>query len=430
MITRLLTDKSGNFGLITALIATPLLGVAGLAVDFADALMTRSTMAAAADAAMVGSISERSIAVSKSFTMNSDGNIALGETDALKMFKAELPAADRAKVTSTEISIKKVGGKLQATLNYKAKVPTTFLRVLGKSSVDIAGSVTAEYQTQIFRDFYLLLDNTPSMGVAATPADVSTMVSNTGDKCAFACHINNGGVEDKNDYYNLAKKLGVTIRIDVVAKATAALMDTATSQRNTADQFGMAIYTFGEKAEDTKLLEVASLTTDLTEAKAKASKIQLMTIPYQSYNNDQQTSFDTALTQIKTKMGAQGNGQSKGNPEKVVFFVSDGVGDSYKPTGCTKPTNGARCQEPIDVKYCDALKAANYKVAVLYTTYLPLPTNSWYNSWIAPFQSEIATKMRSCASEGLYFEVTPTQGITEAMNALFMKIITQPRITS
>jgi len=67
---------------------------------------------------------------------------------------------------------------------------------------------------------------------------------------------------------------------------------------------------------------------------------------------------------------------------------------------------------------------------VLYTTYLPLPTNDWYNKWISPFQSEIPTKMQACASPGLYFEVTPTQGIADAMKALFLKVIRAPRITS
>ena len=61
-------------------------------------------------------------------------------------------------------------------------------------------------------DFYLLLDNSPSMGVGATPTDVSKMVNNTSDKCAFACH----DLNDNNNYYKLAKTLGVTTRIDVL----------------------------------------------------------------------------------------------------------------------------------------------------------------------------------------------------------------------
>jgi hypothetical protein len=69
------------------------------------------------------------------------------------------------------------------------------------------------------------------------------------------------------------------------------------------------------------------------------------------------------------------------------------------------------------------MKDRGIKIAVLYTTYLPLPTNDWYNDWISPFSSQIAANMRSCASPDLYFEVSPTQGIPEAMTALFQKVV-------
>jgi hypothetical protein len=68
-------------------------------------------------------------------------------------------------------------------------------------------------------------------------------------------------------------------------------------------------------------------------------------------------------------------------------------------------------------------------IAVLYTTYLPLPTNSWYNSWIAPFQSQIATNMESCASPGLYFSITTDGDITAAMQALFQLAVATARLT-
>lgn len=430
MIWELAKNKAGNFSITTAFIMLPLVGMAGMSVDLTNAYTIKSGLQQAADSAALGAISEKSPAVKQAFQMATDGTITLGQADAVKIFKSQFGETTGYSNLSVTAQVTKTGRNVTSKLTYSAQVQTNFMKIVGKRSVTLSGSATATYDTQTFRDFYLLLDNTPSMGVAATPADVTKMVNNTSDKCAFACHIVNNGVENKSDYYNLAKKLGVTIRIDVVAKATAALMDTATAQRSTSDQYRMAIYTFGEKAEDTKLLEVSPLTVDLVQAKKKAAAIQLMTIPAQGYNNDQQTSFDTALTQIKTKMGTQGTGASATNTEKVVFFVADGVGDSYKPTGCTKATTSGRCQEPIDTKYCDALKAANYKIAVLYTTYLPLPTNGWYNSWIAPFQSQIPTRMKACASDGLYFEVSPTQGIADAMNALFMKVVNTPRLTT
>jgi hypothetical protein len=53
------------------------------------------------------------------------------------------------------------------------------------------------------------------------------------------------------------------------------------------------------------------------------------------------------------------------------------------------------------------------------TTYLPLPTNSWYNTYIAPFQPNIGTNLQSCASPGLYFQVSTDQDISAALISLF-----------
>ena len=110
-----------------------------------------------------------------------------------------------------------------------------------------------------------------------------------------------------------------------------------------------------------------------------------MTIPYQGYNNDQCTNFDDVLTELNSKIPTPGNGTSATSPQKYLFFVSDGVNDANNPTSCSKPLHGGtRCQEPIDTSVCTTIKNRDIKIAVLYTTYLPLPTNAWYNTWIAP----------------------------------------------
>lgn len=430
MFKRLFRDRSGNFGIMTAILLVPVIGTAGLAIDISNALMARSTLQAAADAAAIAAVAESSAGVLQAMQLKSDGQLTDAIADAKKVFMGHAKMSDDYELKDFDVDVVKVGTQLKAVFTFHATVPTTLARILGQPDVTIAGKAEAVFQTDTFRDFYLLLDNTPSMGVGATPLDVATMVNNTRDKCAFACHIVKDGVEDKNSYYNLAKTLGVTIRIDVVAKATAALMDTAKSTRKSSNQYRMAVYTFGEKAEDTKLLEVAPLTENLDQVQAKAAKIGLMSIPKQGYDNDQQTDFDRAMKNIGSLMGTAGTGSSAGNPEKILFFVSDGVGDAYKPSACTKPTTNGRCQEPIDTTQCEVLKNKGYRIAVLYTTYLPLPTNDWYKKWISPFQTEIPTRMQACASPGLYFEVSPSQGIADAMNALFLKIITSPRLSS
>ncbi|WP_183830482.1 hypothetical protein, partial [Rhizobium sp. BK377] len=309
----------------------------------------------------------------------------------------------------------------------------------------ISGTATAQYETPSYMDFFMLLDNTPSMGVAATAADITAMKKATANghdggkdkNCAFACHIvSEQGVEDKKSYYNVARNNGVTIRIDVVAAAVKALMAKAKDTQSMPNQFRVAAYTFGKTAQDAKdakLFKVSDLDYNLSAVAVATDTIKLMSIPYQNYYNDQQTSFDGALKSIESEItGNIGKGTSNADRQKIVFFVADGVGDSYKAAGCTSPkgSNGGRCIEPIDTTYCKKLKDRGIKVAVLYTTYLPLPDNGFYNDWVKPFETKIAAKMQECASPGFYFAVSPTEGIEEAMKALFLKIVSSPRITS
>ncbi|WP_438753474.1 TadE/TadG family type IV pilus assembly protein [Pararhizobium sp. O133] len=445
---KLFADRSGNFAIMSAIAIVPILGCAGMAIDFTRAMELQAELQNAADAAVIGAISERSAGVSQAINMAQDGPIPLSEAEAEALFKAQKEAAaldgqqsedKNFKMNKVKVSVIKKGKDIKAELTYQATIDTSLLRIIGKNTITISGKATAVYQSQSFMDFYMLLDNTPSMGVAATPGDVDNMilatksVKDSGSRnCAFACHIvSEKGVIDTTSNYFVARNNGITIRIDVVAKAVAALTVEAERTQSYSNQFRMAAYTFGETAQDVKLLKVAALTSDLSKVKSGTKDIKLMSIPYQGYNNDQQTSFDNALTKINAEIDTPGSGASSSSPEKIVFFVADGVGDSNKPKGCTQKLSGStRCQEPIDPTYCTTLKDRGIKIAVLYTTYLPLPNNSWYNSWIKPFQAKIGTKMQECASPGFYFEVSPTEGIETAMKALFNKVVRTPRLTS
>ncbi|MCV9961157.1 pilus assembly protein [Pararhizobium sp. BT-229] len=446
ILRKLLADRSGNFAILSAFAIVPILGCAGMAIDFGRAMELKGRLQDAADAAVIGSIAERSAGVAQAINMGQDGPVPLSEEEAEAFFKAQWDPStmqdaqskdEDLKLEVVKASVRKSGKDINAALTFQVKMPTSFLRVIGKDSITVSGTATATYQSQSFTDFYMLLDNTPSMGVAATPADVDKMIKATANvadagsrNCAFACHIvSEKGVINTASNYFVAKNNGIAIRIDVVAQAVKALTKKAREEQSYPNQYRMAAYTFGETAVDVKLLKVAELTADLTQVEERTDKIKLMSIPKQGYNNDQQTSFDNALTKIDAEISTPGDGTSSASPLKVVFFVADGVGDSYKPQGCTKRLTGSRCQEPIDTTYCTKLKTRGIKIAVLYTTYLPLPNNDWYKNWIKPFQSEIGTRMQECASPGFYFEVSPTEGIAAAMQELFHRVIHTPRLT-
>jgi Flp pilus assembly protein TadG len=422
----LVNDRSGNFGMVFALLTIPVTVAVGSAIDYGDALMVHSQMQQAADSAAVGALAEQSVGVIAGLTKGTNGAVTEAEKDAENLFRANMDSNLSSYLTSVKVDIQRSGNLFTSKVNFTASVPTTFLTIIGKKTMNVSGVATGSYVPATYIDFYLMLDNSPSMGLGATDADITKLEKNTSDTCAFACHIEGG----KNDYYTLAKKLGITTRIQLVSKAAQAMMTTAEDTRKYADQYRMAVYSMGAKATAAKLTKVASMSEKLDEVKINTATIDLMSIPYQNYDNDQQTDLLTNLTSLEKEMGSGGSGISAKDRQKVLFLVSDGVEDASRSKGCLKKLSGStRCQAPLDYSNCTKIKANGVRIAVLYTTYQPIPKNSWYNTWIKPFHSEISTNMKSCASEGLFFEVSPSQGITEALNALFLKVINMPRLT-
>lgn len=427
-------DRSGNVAVIFTLALLPILSAIGVAVDYSRATQIRSKLQAAIDAASVGSVARKSPAFIAAGAMTGDGDIAEGVADARAIFDGNMSGEAGYTLNSVTPTVTKAGMLVTSTVTFSADVPTTFLGVMNKTKMTVTGSSTAVTKMPQYIDFYLLLDNSPSMGVGATPADVTKMVNNTSDKCAFACH----DLNDNNNYYKKAKALGVTTRIDVLRTATQQLMDTAAATQTYTNQFRMAIYDFGAAASTAGLRTLFALSSSLTSAKTAAGNIDLMTVKGQNENNDQDTQYTKLFPAMNSAITDPGTGTS-GSPLKYLFFVSDGVADEYNPS-CLKPKSGNRCQSPINPALCTTIKNRGIKIAVLYTTYLDLPTNSWYNSWIKPFNagpydpasvnSEIAKKMEECASPGFYFEVTPTQGISEAMTVLFQRAVSDARISS
>ena len=59
-----------------------------------------------------------------------------------------------------------------------------------------------------------------------------------------------------------------------------------------------------------------------------------------------------------------------------------------------------------------------------------ITSNSWYNTYIAPWRSSISTKMQACATSGYYYEVSSDSSITDALNALFQKAIAASHLTN
>jgi hypothetical protein len=206
----------------------------------------------------------------------------------------------------------------------------------------------------------------------------------------------------------------------------------ATEGSNTS-QYQMAIYTFANNGLST----IQALTSNLTAAQTAAGNINVLQVYKNNWltssnnNSDMDTNFEAAMTQVNNIMPNPGLGTPTSTPQEVLFIVTDGVDDEVSTAAnCSQPLSGSnRCQQPFNTALCTTVKNRGIQIAVLYTEYLPLPTNSWYNSWISPFQSQISSNLQSCASTGMFFSVTTDGDITAAMQVLFAQAISTARLT-
>ena len=141
--------------------------------------------------------------------------------------------------------------------------------------------------------------------------------------------------------------------------------------------------------------------------------------------SDADTNYDAAMTGITALMPTPGNGTNKAGdtPQEILFMVTDGVEDEN--------VSGSRQESTMTgtKDYCTPLKNKGIKIAILYTEYFPLPTNTWYNQHVKSYQPSIGTTLQTCASSGLYYEVGLGQNISAALTELFQEAVASAHLT-
>jgi Flp pilus assembly protein TadG len=414
LLRRFLLERKGSFAVITAVAAIPMFFLVGMGIDYGMAVDRQAHLNGYADAAALA-------AVTPSMMVKS---VAAATTAAQNAFNAQAATLSDLNYDPSKlsVSIQTVGSKRTATVSYLAAYPTAFAGILGMNTIPLAGSSSATGGQAPNINFYLLLDDSPSMAIAATQSGINTMVAATPSQggCAFACHethpsANNLGNPGGEDNYALARNSNVTLRIDLVQQAAQNLMTTALAAESTYNAtYQMAIYTF-----DNILNTIQTLTSYLTNAQSAAANIQLLPVYQNNWltsannNSDTDTNYDSTMNSINSIMPNPGSGTNvKGDtPQEVLFFVTDGVEDEV--------VNGSRQESVINTSWCTTIKNRGIRIAVLHTAYLPLPTNAFYNTYVAPFQANIAPTLQTCASPQLFFEVDVGGDISAALAQLF-----------
>lgn len=409
--------RGGNILILVALAAVPLIGMVALAVDFGRTSVVKGRLDLAADSAALLATT----AASNAWKAGDLNAVPEAIAAAEGRFRAESANQTDVALGSVNVGLTQNGGLFNASVVYTAETPTTFARVLGISALPISGQSSASLSFNPFVDIQIMMDVSSSMTLAATPTaviDMETMAAgyqappgmplpgNVSTSCTFACHWSPTG----GDYYALAVQRGILLRITVLQTAVGALINTLNGL-DTNNRFQLGLYGFNQTFTTIYPLsqDVAGATTSLGTIAPRVNFCENdITCPDTYFSNAM-----AQLTAVDQLLPQQGNEV----PQRFMFLVTDGVYDQF--------VSGQRQLGAFDPADCSALKALGVSILVLYTPYMPMPSNGYYVQHIQPSADQIVPNLRACASSANYFfvadDATAIQAQLQAMLQLVVK---------
>ena len=538
-------DEHGNMTIMFAFAVVPLLLSVGLGIDYASATARQAQLNGIADAAALSAVTPAMINVPGQTAAQQK---AAMEAQATSFFNAQSASVTGIGSVTPHPVATLIGTKWTIDVPYTTTSTNAFAQILGMPTMNVGGFSEAQAAVTPNIDFWMMIDTSPSMAIAATQAGIDTMVLNTqknfhdnqnidnGLGCAFGCHeyspakegssglhaqtlkwprsvgdtasldtngyyfksytgvgtltqnnyqcVNSpvavistsdpaivtsvagatltgavlgalppGGtaypllsVNGNEDLFVFSRCAGVVLRIDLVNDAIQALMTQAPGFSTTNGVvYRAALYTFDYDKHQLVGPTSSGLigpTATFTPAqgtpslKSVAGTLGQLVIDRNGClnaacnapkgNGDQDTYFDQTLVDLNTVMPTPGNGTKLvgDTPQEVLYIVSDALPDTANSRiGANGSFRGVAKDQTLG-DYCTIIKARGIRIAFLYLTYNPLPTNPFYVADVAPMQPTIQPLATACASPGLFFEVSTGGNVSDAMIALFKKAAT------
>lgn len=191
LIARLKADQRGGILMIMGFAVIPLTFAVGFGVDYSRAMSLQTHLNAAADAAALAAVAPSMILQSNSKSASAATNMFNAEASLVTGYQ-DLTVTPTI-TDGTSGSSGALGYLRKATVSYTAKSINVFGGILGADTLIVSGTSTASAAQPPNVDFYLAMDNSPSMLLPGTSDGVSKIIAATktaenANGCAFACH--------------------------------------------------------------------------------------------------------------------------------------------------------------------------------------------------------------------------------------------------
>ncbi len=184
-LTQLKSDQHGNLLILMGFAIVPLTFTVGFGIDYARAMRLRTQLNAAADAAALAAVAPTMILQSDSASTAAATNMFNSQAALLGNYE-NLRMTPTVVASTTSGSSGALGYLRKATVSYTVDSINMFGGILGYRTLSVNGTSSASAQQPPNVDFYLAMDNSPSMLLPATSDGITKIKNATG--CAFACH--------------------------------------------------------------------------------------------------------------------------------------------------------------------------------------------------------------------------------------------------
>ncbi|MDB5615918.1 pilus assembly protein TadG-related protein [Tardiphaga sp.] len=470
LLSRFRSDQRGSVALLFGITVVPLIICIGCAVDYARAASARTALQGAADAAGVAAVSSKSVGFLAAQAMTTDGSVSVGISDATKFFNGRASTIGGITGLTPTITVVKDGKFVRASVQFTAKVATTFMAIAGWRNMTVSGSSSSEASLPTFLDFYLMLDVSGSMGLPSTNAEQTRLAAINPDNyklypngCTFACHFTaTDACSDSDQKYStggkcmgfsLSRTAGkstntpvnacstpgtsacIQLRADAVGYAVVQLLQTANATAKVANQFRIGLYPYIQNLYAYFPLTSAisgSSTNSGTINYAAANLATLLDTGQNAALGSGGTHFENAFPKMNTLINTVGTGSTASDPLPFVFLVTDGAQNNQIQWGGS--WSGDNHATVIDKSLCTTLKNRGVTISILYIPYQPIqnPTSFGNNEdyFVNAIIPSIPGALTQCASSGFFFTANTPDDITTALNAMFKQALVSARVTN
>lgn len=397
MLKNILFCEGGNFAILTALLIPIILLSAGFAVDYSVMTLELKRAQESADAA--------ALAASQAYNKGLSGEQAL-----LSLANSHVAGNLGAGYTVSNLAVTApTATNRTVRVTGKINVPLYFGALWNMPTKEISFAAEASVGSTAYSQIVFLVDVSNSMSVPGTDADLKRwkIVS---DGCQFACHDSLARKAGYKDGVQVAKELGIKLKMDFIRSAMAAFAARAKASGQTGLQT-YSVYTVGTTFN--ALLENSSNADQLATVGA-ALEVEptyppgVIVGPGKA-TDDGWSFLEDGLTLVRPKIRNIGDGSSSAKRKTYFVFMTDGL-DSTTP---------ARTFGPFYADECTALRGVGVEVFTVQTYYPPSTDVGVQNAF-----KRIPSALEACASKPEnHFMADDGRAIGGALDKIYSQVM-------